>query len=107
MGVSIWKHGDAGCHTGRESMRVHDCMLRQDYHGRCRQTDSYSHVCVGLLECECAWGDFCTFPVHILMCQQVVGAAAENCFFSGGTPRADSLHLLPHSSGYGGMYVNT
>ena len=39
------------------------------------------------------------FPVHILMCQQVVVAAAENSFYSGGALRADTSHLLPDSSG--------
>lgn len=41
------------------------------------------------------------FPVHILMWQRVVvAAAAENSFYSGGAVRADTLHLLPDSSGY-------
>lgn len=39
------------------------------------------------------------FPVHILMCQRVVVAAAENSFYSGGALRADTSHLLPDSSG--------
>lgn len=37
--------------------------------------------------------------VHILMRQQVVVAAAENSFHSGGAQQADTLHLLPDSSG--------
>lgn len=45
------------------------------------------------------------FPVHILMCQQVVVAAAENSFYSGGARSADTLHLLPDSSGYECVYV--
>lgn len=66
---------------------------------RQRQTtspDIYNRVY--LLECECVCGSVCMFPAHILMCQKVVVAAAENSFYSGSTPRADTSHLLPDSS---------
>lgn len=77
---------------------VYVCMWAKDIDRQ--QGLIFTTVCVCLLAwvLMCVRGSACMFPVHILMCQRAVVAAAENSFHSGGAVRADTLHLLPDSS---------